>query len=220
MNWISHAASLLDSGGWAMYPLLALSLLSLALSFERGMFWLLTHGRSGSARLARVMTVLREQPSTRQNAALVKERGLYAMFARDLLTTLGHNARDHMFVAAVAHELVERYRSAIERFSNTMSTIITAAPMLGILGTVSGIISSFRLIGAEGPVTDPTAVAGGIAEALLTTAFGLLVALLTLFPYTWSRAQSERCISRLEAITAAAAAGPTTSDRQPNATDA
>jgi biopolymer transport protein ExbB len=79
--------------------------------------------------------------------------------------------------------------------------------MLGILGTVTGIISSFELLGTGGGVTDPTAVAGGVAEALLTTAFGLLVALMTLFPYVWSRGQSERCLGRLEALVAAVAAG-------------
>ncbi len=205
MNWLQQAGSLFETGGWAMYPLLALSVISLSLSFERGIFWLITHGRAGLSRLARVLNILRDQPAGRQAASLVPERGVYAMFARDLVATLGSAPREEAYVAAVAHEMIDRYRSTIERFSNTLSTIITAAPMLGILGTVTGIIDSFRLLGAEGPVTDPAAVAGGIAEALLTTAFGLLVALITLFPYVWARSQAERCLSRLEAITAAAA---------------
>ncbi|TVQ62724.1 MAG: MotA/TolQ/ExbB proton channel family protein [Phycisphaerales bacterium] len=101
-----------------------------------------------------------------------------------------------------AHELLERARPAFERFAPTLSTIITAAPMLGILGTVVGIIASFRLLGGSGPIDDPTAVAGGIATALYTTAFGLVIALGTLFPYAIFRARADRLIGRLETIAA------------------
>ncbi len=90
-----------------------------------------------------------------------------------------------------------------------MSTIITAAPLLGILGTVIGIIRSFRILGApsEGQLTDPSAVSAGIAEALLTTALGLIVALVTLFPYMIFRANMERALGRLESVIAAAQQG-------------
>ena len=86
----------------------------------------------------------------------------------------------------------------------------TAAPMLGILGTVTGIIRSFAAVGAqaaggagaEGP-TDPTLVADGIAQALYTTAFGLLIAIVTLFPYVIFRARIDRALGRLELLAAA-----------------
>lgn len=207
MGLFERAAELMETGGWAMWPLLLLSVVSLTLSAERAMFWMLTHGRAGRRRLAHVLAIVREKGPEGRGAALVGERGIYAAFARDLVATLGGTKREEMFVTAVAHELIERYRPTIERFSNTMSTIITASPMIGILGTVTGIIESFRILGAEGPVTDPAAVAGGIAEALLTTAFGLVVALVTLFPYAWARTQGERCLSRLEAVAASTAAG-------------
>ncbi len=66
-----------------------------------------------------------------------------------------------------------------------VSTIITAEPMLGILGTVIGIIRTFNgLQGAEG-ATNPLAATAGIGEALITTAAGLIAALVLLFPYNW-----------------------------------
>ena len=66
-----------------------------------------------------------------------------------------------------------------------VSTIITAEPMLGILGTVTGIIQTFsQLQGADG-VANPMAATAGIGEALITTAGGLIASLLLLFPYNW-----------------------------------
>ena len=86
----------------------------------------------------------------------------------------------------------------------TLSTIITAAPMLGILGTVLGIIASFQVLAEQTAVTDPARVSQGIAEALVTTAAGLLIAVVTLFPYNALRAQVDRTLSRIESLAASA----------------
>ncbi len=88
-----------------------------------------------------------------------------------------------------------------------LSTIVTAAPMLGILGTVIGIIQSFELLGGDATITDPNQVSGGIAEALITTATGLVVALLALFPYMLFRGRQDRAIGRLESLATSAIAG-------------
>jgi biopolymer transport protein ExbB len=78
-----------------------------------------------------------------------------------------------------------------------LDTAITAAPLLGILGTVLGIIDSFALLAAATPV-DPLGISGGVAEALITTAAGLLLALLALFPYNLLRSLAGQRIARLE----------------------
>ena len=114
---------------------------------------------------------------------------------------------DHGASDAVAMEAVEMQRPRIDRFMVALSTIITAAPLLGILGTVVGIIQSFRLLGEQAALSDPTDVAGGIAAALITTAFGLIIALVTLFPYMLFRSWSSRAIGRLETLIAAAQQG-------------
>ena len=110
---------------------------------------------------------------------------------------------------AVALGAVEAQRPRFDRSMVALYTIITAAPLLGILGTVIGIIDSFKLLGAETVLTDPSDVAGGIAAALLTTAFGLIIALVTLFPYMLFRGWSSRAIGRIEAMIAAAQQGVT-----------
>ena len=95
----------------------------------------------------------------------------------------------------------------------SLSTTITAAPLIGILGTVIGIIRSFNQLGGDdGGINDPSVVSHGIAEALLTTAVGLVVALMTLFPYMVFKGQADRALGRVETIVAAAQQGREAAD--------
>ena len=82
------------------------------------------------------------------------------------------------------------------RFLPVMDTIITLAPLLGLLGTVTGIMGAFRAIGDAG--LDANAVSGGIGEALIATAFGLAIAMITLIPYNFFTSKVERLKFELE----------------------
>ena len=107
----------------------------------------------------------------------------------------------------VAMAAAELQRHRLERFSVLLSTIITASPMIGILGTVIGIIKSFNVLGAQTQLADPRGVSGGIGEALITTACGLAVALVTLFPYMSFKGLADRAMGRMESVIAAAQTG-------------
>jgi biopolymer transport protein ExbB len=72
-----------------------------------------------------------------------------------------------------------------------LDTIITLAPLLGLLGTVTGMINSFGMLGGA-ELGAPTAITGGIAEALIATAFGLLVAITALLPFNYLTALEEK----------------------------
>lgn len=185
------------TGGWVMYPLLALSLLAGALCFERAAFWMSTHSRGRVRRLAKITSRLRKGDVAAATALADSDASVYGRLAASLLGS-GEASREAL--EALAAEQIEAIRPALERFAVPLSTIITAAPMLGILGTVTGIIRSFRLLGGAEVVTDPALVAGGIGEALYTTAFGLVVALATLFPFVVFRSQADRALGRLEAL--------------------
>lgn len=180
-----------------MVPLLALSLVSVTLCLERAFFWLRHSAGSTRRYLPAVIVALRDGDEPAARAAL---RGRSTVFA-DLVRTMLDLGRSE----ASAVEAVEEVRPRLERFMPTLSTIITAAPLLGILGTVTGIISSFELLSEDRLVSDPKEVSGGIAEALITTAAGLVVALITLFPYAIYRAAIDRAYSRIDVILAAAA---------------
>jgi biopolymer transport protein ExbB len=89
----------------------------------------------------------------------------------------------------VVHEL--------ERFLNTLGTIAGVSPLLGLLGTVTGIIKAFNAIQAGG-MGDPRALSGGIAEALITTAAGLCVAIPALITYRYLRGKVDRIVIAME----------------------
>lgn len=194
-----QVAMLIQRGGYVMVPLLALSVISLALSIERAWFWATTH-RPGRVRyLGRLNDALRRGRRDAAGALVADDRSPFGRVAAALLR---RGSTD-----AVAVEAVEEQRPRLDRFMVTLSTIITAAPLLGILGTVVGIIESFRILGQQSTLTDPREVAGGIATALLTTALGLVVALMTLFPYMVFKSHVDRALGRLESVVAAAQQG-------------
>ncbi|MFG0330536.1 MAG: MotA/TolQ/ExbB proton channel family protein [Phycisphaerales bacterium] len=188
--------SLLERGGWVMLPLSLLSVVSVTLCVERAWFWIRTHRRSQRRRLSKLAEALRHDRRDEADKLVRRGGSIYERVARRLL-------RDGASEGVIA-EAIELERPAIERFMTTLSTIITAAPLLGILGTVTGIIGSFQLLGESSLVTDPRAVSGGIAEALITTAAGLVIAIVTLFPYVVFKAQVDRALGRLEVLIAAA----------------
>jgi len=200
MPVLSDLISFFNGGGWVMYPLLLLSLVSVTLSIERTAFWFRTHSRSSRRRLTRTMAKVRAGDTPAAIALAEASGSIYMRFVAGLLDHATRTGADCGATENAALELIEDTRPIIERFSVVLSTIVTAAPLLGILGTVTGIIESFRLLGGAETVTDPAAVAAGIAQALYTTAFGLIVALVTLFPYVIFRSQGDRCLGRLETV--------------------
>lgn len=193
--------TMMDRGGPVMWPLLLLSLVSLAMILDRAIFWHSVHSRARRIKLARLCDALRAADRAKVTALTEDDRSPYARVAAAIA--------DATTIDAVAMEAVERERPRLDRFMMAFSTIITAAPMFGILGTVLGIIQSFRLMGDASMLTDPRQLSGGIAEALLTTAAGLTVAIITLFPYMFFRAQVERAIGRMEIVIASARQGAT-----------
>jgi biopolymer transport protein ExbB len=187
---------LMARGGPVMWPLLALSVVALTLALERAWFFFTTNRGARLERVARMASLLRQgqHDAARQLAA-----GDNSLYGDVVLRLLSEPLSD-----AAAVDAVESQRRRLERFMPTLSTIITAAPMLGILGTVLGIISSFQILSDATSATDPRAVSAGIAEALITTAAGLVVALLALFPFNAFRAQIDRTLSRIESLASAA----------------
>jgi biopolymer transport protein ExbB len=206
MGWTDTLSQLVTQGGWVMLPLGVLSVVSVGLTLERTLFWVATHRAGRSRALARITNELRRGDLSAAASIAGKDRSIYGRFAAELIDEARSRKKggvDGGVQESFALERAEARRPAIERWATVHSVIITAAPMLGILGTVTGIIRSFNLLSADQIVTDPAAVAGGIAEALFTTAVGLIVALITLFPHAIFRSQADRALTRLELIAAA-----------------
>lgn len=186
---------LMSRGGPVMWPLAALSLVTLALVIERAMFWGSMH-RPGRARwVIEAADRLRAGDEAGARAVASRDSGPYGELVRAILTLPAS--------PTLAVELTERSRQRVERFGTSLSTTITAAPLLGILGTVVGIIQSFDLLGQTRHIAEIESVASGIAQALITTAFGLVIALVALFPHMVYRAQADRFFGAVETLCAA-----------------
>jgi biopolymer transport protein ExbB len=196
---LQDLTSILDRGGYVMIPLLVLSVLSVALIIERCWFWLSTCGKISLRRLESLNKSFMVGDTESVRKMVTRDTSLFGVIATKLVEDGPSDA--------VAMGAVEMQRPRIDRNMVALSTIITAAPLLGILGTVIGIIDSFKLLGADVVLTDPADVASGIAAALLTTAFGLIIALVTLFPYMLFRERSSKAIGRIETMIAAAQQG-------------
>ena len=167
-------------GGPVMWPLLLCSLTSLTVTLERFIFWSRERSRKSPLLIDRIIK-LAAAGHIREALSLNAENIDGA--ARLLLGALENNHQDltTSLELAAAREIEKASRGL-----GILDTIITMSPLLGILGTVTGIIGSFDLLGAQG-IADPRAVTGGIAQALITTASGLTVALFTLVPYNYFR---------------------------------
>jgi biopolymer transport protein ExbB len=157
-----------------MWPLLACSLISLTVIVERAVFWARRRRQPG-----RLEEVFRLTEGGRFEEALARSRDCRDATVRMLAAGLAsrrHGLTEGMEVAAA--EEVDRQKRGL----GVLDTIITLSPLLGIFGTVTGIIQAFDFLSLKG-VPDPQAVTSGIAEALITTAAGLTVALMTLIPH-------------------------------------
>jgi biopolymer transport protein ExbB len=178
-------------GGPIMYPLLICSLISVAIIVERIIFWLEVK-RGRDTLLISEMLQLAEKGD--YDKAAQRARGSRDYIARVLLEGIVH--RNYSLSQALemgAEEEVKRMRKNL----TILDTIITLAPLLGILGTVTGIINSFHLLGAAG-IESPRVVTEGIAQALITTATGLAIAIMTLIPYNYFLSRIERTAREIE----------------------
>lgn len=152
-------------------------------------------------RVSQLAAMLRADDVESLEKTLKRDRSFAGQLIRQMLK------QSTVAAESVAIEIIERLRRRIERFMTLLSTIITAAPLIGILGTVIGIIQSFELLGESNMITDPREVSAGIAQALLTTAAGLVVALITLFPYMAFKGSIDRTLGQFEVLLSASSSG-------------
>ena len=182
-----------QQGGIVMWLLLLASFFSSIVTLERIFIW-------GNYHFKQERFPLRDC-----FAALNQHQKMQALqFCRKLdtpaLNMLAHGINALPFSPNEKMEsYAEKQISLMSRGQSLLDTVITLAPMLGILGTVLGIIDSFNILSLQG-VENPTAVVGGIAQALISTAMGLVVALLALLPYNLFRSFIQKLTLHLESI--------------------
>jgi biopolymer transport protein ExbB len=176
MSEWNGVAEALKLGGWVVYPLSLLAICALAITFDRAyVWWRYTRmPRDGVAGTLPGGHVLRR-------VVVLFENGGTPIWRIETQ--------------------VETAASQIEREMSRglwlLETIVTAAPLLGLLGTIVGMMHSFRLIGGDGLVS-PSGVSGGVAQALVATAIGLVIALVALFAFNYFSRRVDRLMDELE----------------------
>jgi len=174
-----------------MAPLLACSIISLTVILERSLFWIIESGRGNRALVDEVLALCQQGAWDE-----VKEKvsGSKDFIIRILVTGILH--RDFSMTKAMETAAADEI-SRMRRYMGILDTMITVAPLLGIFGTVLGIITSFELLGTGG-IEHPQAVTAGIAQALITTATGLGIAILSVFPYNYFNSRVEGAARNIE----------------------
>ena len=183
---------LFNSGGFVMYPLLILSLITLAIAFER--FYYFRNNRKGSktffhgvyhAAAAKDWDVVRQLCSEFPSAlSRVIEQGM----AHDKSEAAMKSAfEDRMSMESIS----------FHRYLDYLSAIVTIAPLLGLLGTVTGMIQTFSVLDNGGGAA---AITGGVGEALGATASGLCVAIIAFCFYTYFDHQLDTLVTDTERL--------------------
>jgi biopolymer transport protein ExbB len=180
-------------GGPVMYPIALCSIVALAVFLER--CW--TYFRIGrqTGKLAHEVEPLAAK--ARLEEALTICHRSEAPLAGVFLVALRNAGRPRVEIKAAVEEAGQREATQLLRFLGLLSTIATLAPLLGLLGTVTGMIQCFNVIAAQGSGT-PATLGGGISEALLTTAFGLMVAIPVLLAHRFLSNRVELLILKME----------------------
>ncbi|MBI4178354.1 MotA/TolQ/ExbB proton channel family protein [bacterium] len=184
-------------GGPVMWPLLMCSLLSMAFFFERLWFWIWVWRRERPQDVSQVLQMVGagRRPEALDLCSRGKEDYVLSMFHDGLRAGGPHTS---LFVAL--DQSASDHYIHMKKFMPVFEAIVTLSPLLGIFGTVLGIVQAFDALG--GHVENVQQVAAGVSQALITTVFGLIIAMPTLVFHIFFRSQVSRARHRMESALA------------------
>lgn len=175
-----------------MWPILALSIVAVGTVLERVFFLVQERARRKPGEVEKLFSLVERGE---EEKAVEVGRHSSDFVARTLAHGLAH--RDRSFVNALLHAA----RKELDHYSRgliILDTAVTLGPLLGLLGTVTGMMSAFGMIGGGAIGERQAAITGGIAEALIAVAFGLGVAIVALIPFNYLNGKTERARRQLE----------------------
>jgi len=199
LRQITHKPSLADqirSGGPIVWPILGIAVLALILVVERLVYLKRVHGNTD--RLMENMNRMAEQGEWAGCEELVQRyEGREWPVINVLAAGLASRAEDRETQEAILQEAILREAPRLERFLSVLGILGAIAPLLGLLGTVTGMIATFRVITLYG-TGDPRMMSGGISEALVTTELGLAVAIPIMLVHTLLSRRVDHIIGEME----------------------
>ena len=184
---------LIRAGGFLMWPILACSIISMAIIAER--FWSLRETKIAPTNL--VANVWQWHKSDQLDAKRIQALRTNSPLGMILAAGLLNRKHSREIMKESIEEVGRLVAHGLERFLNTLGTISSITPLLGLLGTVIGMIKVFTVITSQG-IGDPSVLSEGISEALLTTAAGLSVAIPSLMFYRYFRGKVDDLVVTME----------------------
>ncbi|MGH8272198.1 MAG: MotA/TolQ/ExbB proton channel family protein [Gammaproteobacteria bacterium] len=185
---------LVREGGWLMLPILLCSVIALGITLER--LWTLRERQvCPDHLLAEVWLWLKNGEVDEQRIEVLRR---HSALGRVLAAGLAHRDGSRELMKESIEDTGRHVVHELERYLNTLGTIAGITPLLGLLGTVVGIMKVFAVITTQG-TANAQALSGGIAEALITTAAGLTIAIPALILYRYFRGKVDALVVRMEA---------------------
>lgn len=195
MQNITEAFEALKYGGITIYPLVILALLSLVIIIDKSyLYW--RYIRLPQSLLSLVETYDFSWEKLEQEIAALAGDNYYAQFSRILLDNRDKPA---WWIESRAGDEAQVIEKGMSRGLWVLETIVTGAPLLGLLGTITGMMHAFNLIGGNGLV-DPSGVTGGVAQALIATAVGIFIAIFSLFGYNYFSRRQVHVLEQMERL--------------------
>ena len=186
---------LVQAGGYFMWPIILCSVAAVGILLER--LWTLQRKRVLPEELIKKVSQLAEAGQV--NAKVIEALEKNSPLGRVMAAALANRDRGRDIMMERVQDTGRHVVHELERFLNTLGTIASISPLLGLLGTVTGIIRAFNAV-MLGGMGDPRMLAGGISEALITTAGGLAVAIPSFIAYRYLRGKVERIVIDMEKI--------------------
>jgi len=184
---------IVKSGGWLMLPIIICSIVAAAIIIER--LWTLQQSRVVPRNLTR--QVWEWVNKNQLNPQRIKTLHEGSPLGEILAAALSNRKIDRDAMKERVQDTGRHVVHELERYLNTLGTIAAISPLLGLLGTVIGMVKVFAAITTSG-VGDPSVLAGGISEALITTAAGLSVAIPALIAYRYLRGRIDALVVQME----------------------
>lgn len=184
---------LVKAGGWLMWPIIACSVIAMAIVVDR--LWAYRRRKVLPANLvAQIWQLHQGNQLTPAHVATVRNQ---SQLGRILAAGLANRSHSREVMKEAIEEEGRQVVHELERYLNTLGTIANISPLLGLLGTVIGMIKVFTAITSSG-VGNPAVLAGGISEALITTAAGLSVAIPAVIFHRYLSGRVDRIVVRME----------------------
>lgn len=195
MQDIQSAIAALQHGGVIIYPLLLLALAALVVVLDKAIVYR-RHARLPEPLRQLVETYGFDWDDLDRQIGNLGPRNYFSRFFR---TIMDNRTKPAWWVESRAGDEAQQIEKSLGRGMWVLDTVITAAPLLGLLGTIFGMMQSFKLIGPAG-LLNPGGVTAGVAEALIATAVGLLIALVALFAFNYLTRLQAQTLDEMERL--------------------